>query len=63
VLKIVRSLLKTNGSLIIKVFQGEEFENLLKEIKKEFKTVKTTKPPSSRKKSVEMYIIAKKRSC
>lgn len=62
VLKIARSLLKTNGSLIIKVFQGEEFENLLKEIKKEFKTVKTTKPPSSRKKSVEMYVIAKKRT-
>lgn len=63
VLKIARSLLKNNGSLIIKVFQGEEFDNLLKVIKKEFKTVKTTKPPSSRKKSVEMYIIAKKRSC
>ena len=60
VLKIARLILKPRGILIIKAFQGEEFENLLKKIKKEFKTVKTTKPPSSRKKSVEMYVIAKK---
>lgn len=60
VLEIGRLMLKARGSLIMKAFQGEEFENLLKEIKKEFKTVKTTKPPSSRKKSVEMYVIAKK---
>lgn len=59
VLKIARSVLKSRGSLIIKLFQGEEFENILKKIKKEFKTVKTTKPPSSRKKSVEMYVVAK----
>ena len=60
VIKIARLILKPHGSLIMKAFQGEEFENLLKKIKKEFKTVKTTKPPSSRKKSVEMYVIAKK---
>lgn len=60
VLKISRSILKPGGALVIKAFQGEEFENLLKEIKKEFKSVKTTKPPSSHKKSVEMYVIAKK---
>ncbi len=60
VLKIGRLILKPHGSLIIKAFQGEEFENLLKQIKKEFKIVKTTKPPSSRKKSVEMYVIARK---
>jgi len=60
VLKIARLILKPHGRLIIKAFQGEEFENLLKKIKGEFNTVKTTKPPSSRKKSVEMYVVAKK---
>lgn len=60
VLKISLSILKPDGTLVIKAFQGEEFENLLKEIKKEFRSVKTTKPPSSRKKSVEMYVLAKK---
>ncbi len=59
VLKISASVLKTNGSLIMKAFQGEVFENLLKKIKNDFRTVKTTKPPSSRKKSVEMYILAR----
>lgn len=60
VLKVARAILKPKGNLIIKAFQGEEFENLLNKIKKEYRTVKTTKPPSSRKKSVEMYVIAKK---
>ncbi|MDD1774090.1 MAG: RlmE family RNA methyltransferase [Methanobacterium sp.] len=60
VVKIARLILKPRGRIVIKAFQGEEFENLLKELKKVFKSVKTTKPPSSRKKSVEMYIIAKK---
>ncbi len=59
-LKIAKIILKPGGILVIKAFQGEEFENILKELKKEFKNVKTTKPPSSRKKSVEMYVIAKK---
>lgn len=60
VLKVARAILKPKGNLIIKAFQGEEFENLLNKIKKEYRRVKTTKPPSSRKKSVEMYVIAKK---
>jgi 23S rRNA (uridine2552-2'-O)-methyltransferase len=59
VLKISQSLLKPHGILVIKAFQGEEFENLLKKIKMGFKTVKTTKPPSSKKKSVEMYVLAR----
>ena len=60
VLKVARAVLKPKGYLVIKAFQGEEFENLLEKIKEEYRTVKTTKPPSSRKKSVEMYVIAKK---
>ena len=57
-LKIADNILKIDGSLIIKVFQGEGFPSLLKEIKNKFKLVKTTKPPSSKKGSIEMYIIA-----
>lgn len=60
-LKIADDVLKIDGSMIIKVFQGEGFQSLLKEVKKKFKIVKTTKPPSSRKKSVEMYLIALKK--
>ncbi len=57
-LKIADSLLKIGGNMIIKVFQGEGFQPILKKTKKKFRTVKTTKPPSSKKGSVEMYIIA-----
>jgi len=57
VLKIGEHILKRNGNLIMKVFQGEEFGKLLKKIKKNF-NVKTTKPPSSKKGSTEMYVVA-----
>ncbi|MGZ7043737.1 MAG: RlmE family RNA methyltransferase [Methanobacterium sp.] len=60
-LKIADSILKIGGSMIIKVFQGEGFEDYLKKVKRKFKIVKTTKPPSSKKGSMEMYIIALKK--
>ncbi len=60
-LKIADSILKIGGSFIIKAFQGEGYEELLKKIKTKFKIVKTTKPPSSKKGSMEMYIIAMKK--
>jgi 23S rRNA (uridine2552-2'-O)-methyltransferase len=59
VLDAGEKILKDNGVMLMKIFQGENFPRLLKDFKKRFKTVKTTKPPSSRKKSVEMYIFAK----
>jgi len=61
VLKISDSILKIGGSMVIKVFQGEGVEEYLKKVKKEFKIVKTTKPPSSKKGSMEMYLIAMKK--
>lgn len=59
VLKISDSLLKYKGNVIMKVFQGEGYPELLKEIKSKFQTVRTTKPPSSRKKSGEMYVVGR----
>lgn len=61
VLKISDSILKIGGNMVVKVFQGEGFEEYLKKVKKEFKIVKTTKPPSSKKGSMEMYLIAMKK--
>jgi len=57
-IKIADIILKIDGNMIIKVFQGEGFQLLLKKIKKKFRIVKTTKPPSSKKGSIEMYLIA-----
>lgn len=59
VMEMCNSTLRYNGSLIMKLFQGPQFPEMLKTVKKKFRTVKTTKPPSSRKKSVEMYLIAR----
>lgn len=58
-LKISDRFLKYKGNLVIKVFQGEGYPELLKEVKKTFQTVRTTKPPSSRKKSGEMYVVGR----
>ena len=52
-------LLKTGGSFVCKVFSGEEIENLIKNIKLRFKTVKRFSPVASRKSSSEEYVIAK----
>ena len=59
VLQISDSILKYKGNIIMKVFQGEGYPELLKEVKQNFQTVRTTKPPSSRKKSGEMYVVGR----
>lgn len=59
VLDISENILKPNGKMIFKAFQGEEYQKLIKTVKQKFKQVKTTKPGSSRKRSAEMYVIAK----
>ncbi|MDR3062521.1 MAG: RlmE family RNA methyltransferase [Methanobrevibacter sp.] len=50
--------LKEKGNLLIKIFQGEEFKKILDSLKGKFRILKTNKPPSSRKKSGEMFIVA-----
>ncbi|MDO5851262.1 MAG: RlmE family RNA methyltransferase [Methanobacteriaceae archaeon] len=59
VLDIANNLLRYKGALLIKAFQGQNYSKLLKDIKNNFRVVRTTKPDSSRKKSAEMYIIAR----
>lgn len=57
VINIGDNILEDKGNIVIKAFQGEEYKNLIDKLKKKFKVLKTTKPPSSRKKSSEMYIV------
>lgn len=59
VIDISNNLLKKDGNLIMKAFQGEAYQEIITKLKKNFKSVKTTKPNSSRKRSSEMYIIAR----
>ncbi len=51
-------VLKPDGIFIAKVFQGGAQGELLKEMKKHFKTIKHIKPPASRKESSEQYLVA-----
>ena len=61
ILKIAKRNLKFKGYFIIKVFQGQDFNNFLKTMKKKFQYVKSYKPKSSRKGSNEIYLIGLKK--
>ena len=50
--------LKKDGTFIAKSFTGGATNDLVKQIKGHFKDVHYIKPPSSRKDSVEMFIVA-----
>jgi 23S rRNA (uridine2552-2'-O)-methyltransferase len=57
-LEMCHQVLKKNGSFVVKVFQGDGFDQFVKETRKVFKTVKTRKPESSRARSREVYLVA-----
>ncbi len=50
--------LKPGGTFVAKSFTGGTTNELLKQIKENFESVHHIKPPSSRKDSVEMFIVA-----
>lgn len=58
-LEISRKVLKPGGNVLIKVFQGESFEDFLRDVKKEFEFAKSSKPKASRDESAEIYVIGK----
>lgn len=57
-LEMCRDVLAPNGSFIVKVFQGEGFEDYLKSVRELFKQVRIRKPEASRARSREVYIVA-----
>lgn len=57
-LEIAKKVLRKGGKFVVKVFQGDLFNEYLGKIKMYFRKVKVTKPEASRKESAEMYIIA-----
>lgn len=57
-LDMCKDVLALNGNFIVKVFQGEGFEEYLKQVRSMFKTVKIRKPEASRARSREVYIVA-----
>ena len=57
--KTCNELLKPGGNFVCKVFLGEDFQEFLQKIKKQFQNVKQFSPTASRKTSSEIYIVAK----
>ncbi len=57
ILEISKRNLKRNGSLVIKIFQGTDFNKFKNEIFSLFRIVKSYKPKSSKKRSNEIYLI------
>lgn len=56
-LQIATSILKPGGNLFVKAFQGDMFNEFLKEVKGHFRSVKLVKPKASRARSSEIYIL------
>ncbi|MEQ6918044.1 23S rRNA (uridine(2552)-2'-O)-methyltransferase RlmE [Halomonas aquatica] len=57
-LDLARQTLSPGGTFLAKVFQGEGFDEFLKELRGSFKRVVTRKPEASRARSREVYLLA-----
>jgi 23S rRNA (uridine2552-2'-O)-methyltransferase len=51
-------MLEEGGHFVAKVFQGGSERQMLTDMKRAFATVRHAKPPSSRKESSELYVVA-----
>jgi 23S rRNA (uridine2552-2'-O)-methyltransferase len=51
--------LAPGGDFLVKVFQGRDFQPFVRQLRGLFGTVKTRKPPASRQRSAELYVLAR----
>ncbi|SFL82530.1 23S rRNA (uridine(2552)-2'-O)-methyltransferase RlmE [Marinobacter zhejiangensis] len=58
-LDMARQVLRPGGVFVAKVFQGEGFDALLKDMRGSFNSVVSRKPDSSRARSREIYLVGK----
>ena len=54
-------LVKKNGYLLVKIFQGGDFQEFVKRMRKHYTKVDIIKPKSSRKESREIFILGTKK--
>jgi 23S rRNA (uridine2552-2'-O)-methyltransferase len=57
-LEFAREALRPGGVFLAKVFQGAGFDEFLRTVRGEFDKVRMKKPPASRARSAEMYLLA-----
>ena len=58
-LDMARKVLPPGGGFVTKIFQGEGFDDLLRDARGSFGRVLTRKPQASRPRSKEVYLVAK----
>ena len=59
-LMFAREVLRPGGDFLVKAFQGEGIDAFTRDLKSEFKVVKTLKPKASRPESREIYLLARR---
>ncbi len=57
--ELADQVLKKDGDLLMKVFQGEGYNQLIDDLKSKYKKVITRKPKASRPRSKEIYLLAR----
>jgi 23S rRNA (uridine2552-2'-O)-methyltransferase len=57
-LDFARQSLRPGGTFVTKVFQGEGFDEFVRELRRDFQRLVTRKPRASRPKSREVYLVA-----
>jgi 23S rRNA (uridine2552-2'-O)-methyltransferase len=60
-LELAKQVLRPGGDFLVKVFQGEGFDELRKDMLSNFAKVLTRKPKASRSESREVYLLARGR--
>ncbi len=56
-LELARTLLKLKGNFLVKIFQGSETDQFLKEIRENFRIVRIIRPRATRTSSSEIYVL------
>lgn len=59
-LDFARETLKPGGDLLMKVFQGSGFQQLVQSARRSFESVRMKKPEASRARSPEVYLLARR---
>lgn len=57
--ELAREVLRPGGTLVLKAFQGEGFDDLLRALRGEYDKVAGRKPDASRGDSAEQYLVAR----
>lgn len=58
-LAVARGVLAPGGIFLVKIFQGEELESIVRDLKENFGQVRRVVPSASRKASSEIYLLAR----